>query len=99
MVAGVARVLQLLTLLKQHCREAERWRARWRARTAANFKLRLAVLLGVSLLNVAVGAVLYKWTASGEESWKSAFFTVYAVSEQTRVVATQRSNDSPKQQK
>jgi hypothetical protein len=59
--------------------EIERWRARLRARTASNFKLRVALLLLFSLVNILVGAALYKWS-SEDEDWGSALFTVYAVS-------------------
>lgn len=65
---GIARVWHLLCVLGH----------RLQARTAANFRLRLLLLLGASLANILLGAVLYK-LAVGSEGWANALFTVYAV--------------------
>lgn len=53
---------------------------RLQARTAANFRLRIALLAAFSLVNVGLGGLLYKWMAV-EQSWGEALFTVYAVSQ------------------
>lgn len=70
MSLGLVRVWQLLSVIRN----------RVQARTAANFRLRIALLVLFSLLNVGLGGLLYKWIAA-EQSWGEALFTVYAVSE------------------
>eukprot|EP00775_Hariotina_reticulata_P001867 gene1867-2204_t len=69
MAWGLVQIWHLLSLLK----------ARIQVRSAANFKLRIALLVAFSALNVAVGAALYRWASGNEESWYRSLFTVYAV--------------------
>lgn len=67
---GLLRVWQLLTIVRN----------RIQARTAANFRLRIALLVAFSLANIGLGGLLYKRVAS-QRSWADALFTVYGVSE------------------
>ena len=66
---GLIKIWQLITVIRNKVQ----------ARTAANFRLRIALLVLFSLLNVGLGGLLYKWIAA-EQSWGEALFTVYAVS-------------------
>lgn len=68
-VTGVVRIWQFINVLKN----------RVQARTAANFKLRIALLLAFSVANVVLGGLIYGWLMP-EESWGTSLFTVYAVS-------------------
>lgn len=69
MSLGLLRAWQIISVIRH----------RIQARTAANFRLRIALLVLFSVLNVGLGGLLYKWIAA-EESWSQALFTVYAVS-------------------
>jgi hypothetical protein len=68
MSLGLLKLWQLISIIKN----------KLQARTAANFRLRIALLAVFSLLNVGLGGLLYKWIAA-EQSWGEALFTVYAV--------------------
>lgn len=76
----IAKIWQMLTVLKKHLGEVERKWARFQSRTASNFQLRISLLLLFSVVNVAVGAVIYRWVTAEESTWSDAMFTVYAVS-------------------
>jgi hypothetical protein len=77
-MSAAVRFWQLFSAVQSYFKTAERWQSKLRARTASNFKLRLALLLLLSLVNVVIGALLYR-AAAGENLFDS-LFTVYAVS-------------------
>ena len=56
----------------------ERWYLRWISTVnVADVRIRGAAIVGISLLNVSIGAIAYK-LASGR-SWATSFFRVYSV--------------------
>lgn len=77
---GIIRIWQNLSILKN----------RVQARTAANFKLRIALLLAFSVANVLLGGLIYGWLTP-EEAWGSSMFTVYAVGGGCMLSSTQSS--------
>jgi hypothetical protein len=68
---GLARLWHIVLLV----------RARLEARAVGNFRLRIALLLGFSIANVGVGALLYKLASGpGAVTTQDALFTVYSAS-------------------
>jgi hypothetical protein len=76
---GLARLWHIVLLV----------RARLEARAVGNFRLRIALLLGFSIANVGVGALLYKLASGpGAVTTEDALFTVYSVSAAPQMLCT-----------